>query len=308
MAAVTSEMIKELREMTGAGMLDCKKALTENDGNIDNAVDWLRKKGLSAAAKKSGRSATEGVVSIEVASDSKSATISEVNCETDFVSQNENFTGFASEATAHIHAGSYASVEEVTTSTINGTAFADHLSVTISKIGENIVIRRFEKISLDGNGSINGYIHGNGKIGVVVAAQCDSEKTADHVKAILKDIAMHAAAMNPNYLDDTQVPAEDLERETEVAKAQLAKEGKPEAMWDKIIPGKLVKYKKDNCLVEQPFVKDDKKTVKEALAAAAKEVGGTAALVKFVRFEVGEGLEKKSCDFASEVAAQLGKA
>ena len=119
---------------------------------------------------------------------------------------------------------------------------------------------------------------------------------------------MHAAAMNPNYLDDTQVPAEDLAREEEVAKAQLAKEGKPEAMWDKIIPGKLVKYKKDNCLVEQPFVKDDKKTVKEALSAAAKEVGGTAVLAKFIRFEVGEGLEKKACDFASEVAAQLGKA
>jgi elongation factor Ts len=308
MAVVTGELIKELREMTGAGILDCKKALTEADANIDAAVDWLRKKGLSAAAKKSGRTATEGVVTIEIASDGKSSTISEVNCETDFVSQNENFTGFATSATLHIHTGAYANVDEVIASTINGSAFADHLSTTISKIGENIVIRRFEKVALSGNGAVNGYIHGNGKIGVIVAAECDSQKTADHVKAILKDIAMHAAAMNPNYLDDTQVPAEDLERETEVAKAQLAKEGKPEAMWDKIIPGKIVKYKKDNCLVEQPFVKDDKKTVKEALAAAAKEVGGSAALVKFVRFEVGEGLEKKSCDFASEVAAQLAKA
>lgn len=308
MAVVTGELIKELREMTGAGILDCKKALTEADADIDAAVDWLRKKGLSAAAKKSGRTATEGVVTIEIAADGKSATASEVNCETDFVSQNENFTGFATGATLHIHSGSYTSVEEVVGSTINGAAFADHLSTTISKIGENIVIRRFEKVALSGNGAVNGYIHGNGKIGVVVAAECDSQKTADHVRALLKDIAMHAAAMNPNYLDDTQVPAEDLERETEVAKAQLAKEGKPEAMWDKIIPGKIVKYKKDNCLVEQPFVKDDKKTVKEALAAAAKEVGGTATLVKFIRFEVGEGLEKKSCDFASEVAAQLAKA
>ncbi len=307
MAAVTSELIKELRDRTAAGMLDCKKALTECDGNLDEAIDWLRKKGLSAAAKKSGRTATEGTITIEVSADNKKATISEVNCETDFVGQNENFIEFCASTTAHIHTSGIKSVDELMASTINGSAFSDHLSVTISKIGENIVVRRFAEVSVSENGCVSAYKHANGKIGVLVAAECDSAKTADAVAGVLKDIAMHAAAMNPNYLDETEVPQEDLDREAEVAKAQLEKEGKPQAMWDKIIPGKLVKFKKDNCLVDQPFVKDDKKTVKEALEAAAKAAGGTAKLTAFVRFEVGEGLEKKACDFASEVAAQLAK-
>ena len=307
MAAVTSELIKELRERTAAGMLDCKKALTECDGDMDAAIDWLRKKGLSAAAKKSGRTATEGTITIELSADNKKATISEVNCETDFVGQNENFIEFCATTTAHIHTSGIKNVDELLASTINGNAFSDHLSVTISKIGENIVVRRFAEVSVGENGSVSAYKHANGKIGVIVAAECDSAKTAEAVTGVLKDIAMHAAAMNPNYLDETEVPQEDLDREAEVAKAQLEKEGKPAAMWDKIIPGKLVKFKKDNCLVDQPFVKDDKKTVKEALEAAAKTVGGTAKLTSFARFEVGEGLEKKACDFASEVAAQLGK-
>ncbi len=307
MAAITSELIKELRERTAAGMLDCKKALTENDGDMDAAIDWLRKKGLSAAAKKSGRVATEGTITIELASDAKKATISEVNCETDFVGQNENFIEFCSSTTSHIHANGIKNVDDLLASSINGTTFSDHLSITIGKIGENIVVRRFAEVSVGENGVVSAYKHANGKIGVLVGAECDSAKTAEAITSTLKDIAMHAAAMNPNYMDETQIPAEDLERETEVAKAQLEKEGKPEAMWDKILPGKLARFKKDNCLVDQPFVKDDKKTVKEALEAAAKAVGGTATLTAYVRFEVGEGLEKKACDFASEVAAQLAK-
>ncbi len=307
MAAVTSELIKELRDRTAAGMLDCKKALTECDGNLDEAIDWLRKKGLSAAAKKSGRTATEGTITIEVASDTKKATISEVNCETDFVGQNENFIEFCASTTSHIHSNGIKNVDDLLASSVNGTSFADHLSITIGKIGENIVVRRFAEVAVGANGAVSAYKHANGKIGVLVGAECDSAKTAEGIAGVLKDIAMHAAAMNPNYMDDTQIPAEDLERETEVAKAQLEKEGKPEAMWDKILPGKLVRFKKDNCLVDQPFVKDDKKTVKEALEAAAKAAGGTAKLTAYVRFEVGEGLEKKACDFASEVAAQLAK-
>jgi elongation factor Ts len=307
MAAVTSELIKELRERTAAGMLDCKKALTECNGDLDAAIDWLRKKGLSAAAKKSGRSATEGTITIEVSADSKKATISEVNCETDFVGQNENFIEFCASTTAHIHTSDIKSVDELMTSTINGSAFSDHLSAIISKIGENIVVRRFAKVAVSENGAVSAYKHANGKIGVLVGAECDSAKTADAIAGVLKDIAMHAAAMNPSYLDETEIPQEDLDREIEVAKAQLEKEGKPQAMWDKIIPGKLVKFKKDNCLVDQQFVKDDKKTVKETLEAAAKAAGGTAKITAYVRFEVGEGLEKKACDFASEVAAQLAK-
>jgi len=259
MAAVTSELIKELRERTAAGMLDCKKALTECDGDLDAAIDWLRKKGLSAAAKKSGRSATEGTITIEVSADSKKATISEVNCETDFVGQNENFIEFCASTTAHIHTNGIKSVDELMASTINGSAFSDHLSVTISKIGENIVVRRFAEVAVSENGAVGAYKHANGKIGVLVGAECDSAKTADAIAGVLKDIAMHAAAMNPSYLDETEIPQEDLDKEVEVAKAQLEKEGKPQAMWDKIIPGKLVKFKKDNCLVDQQFVKDDKK-------------------------------------------------
>lgn len=307
MAAVTSEMIKDLRERSGAGMMDCKKALTEAQGDMEGAIDWLRKKGLSAAAKKSGRIAAEGVVSLHVAEDGKKATICEVNCETDFVSQNENFTGFSSEVTSHIHRHEIKDLDGLSASSVEGANFADYLSVTISKIGENIVVRRFATIEASANGVIVSYTHGNGKIGVLVAADTDGAKTSEHVKAILKDIAMHAAAMNPQYLDDSEISQADIDREIEVAKAQLEKEGKPAAMWEKIMPGKISKFKKDSCLVEQPFVKNDKLSVKEALSAAAKEVGGTATLVRFVRFQVGEGIEKQSCDFASEVAAAMGK-
>jgi len=307
MATVTSELIKELRERTGAGILDCKKALLETEANLDDAIDWLRKKGLSAAAKKSGRTATEGTITLEISADNKKATISEINCETDFVGQNENFIEFCTSTTSHIHSNGVKNVDDLLASTINESSFSDHLSITIGKIGENIVVRRFAEVSVGENGSVNVYRHANGKIGVLVAAECDNAKTAEAVQTMLKDIAMHAAAMNPNYLDDSEIPQEDLDREAEVAKAQLEKEGKPEAMWDKILPGKIVKFKKDNCLIDQPFVKDDKKTVREALEAAAKTVGGTAKLTAFVRFEVGEGLEKKACDFASEVAAQLAK-
>jgi elongation factor Ts len=307
MATVTSEMIKDLRERTGAGMMDCKKALTEVEGDVEGAIDWLRKKGLSAAAKKSGRVAAEGVVSSYIAQDGKKATICEVNCETDFVSQNENFTSFGANVTNHIHRHEISTLDALNGSSVEGANFADYISTTISKIGENIVVRRFATIEAGENGVIVSYTHGNGKIGVLVAADCDSSKTADHVKAILKDIAMHAAAMNPLYLDDSEISQADIDREIEVAKAQLEKEGKPAAMWDKIMPGKISKFKKDSCLVEQPFVKNDKLTVKEALSAAAKEVSGTANLVRFVRFQVGEGIEKAACDFASEVAAALGK-
>ena len=303
---VSVDDIKKLRELTGVGLTDAKKALVESDGDFDKALEEMRKKGLTKAEKKGDRETREGVIDAYVHS-GRIGVVVEVNCETDFVGQNENFIEFCATTTAHIHTSGIKNVDELLASTINGNAFSDHLSVTISKIGENIVVRRFAEVSVGENGSVSAYKHANGKIGVIVAAECDSAKTAEAVTGVLKDIAMHAAAMNPNYLDETEVPQEDLDREAEVAKAQLEKEGKPAAMWDKIIPGKLVKFKKDNCLVDQPFVKDDKKTVKEALEAAAKTVGGTAKLTSFARFEVGEGLEKKACDFASEVAAQLGK-
>lgn len=307
MATVTPDMIKELRERTGAGLMDCKKALAEVDGDIDAGIDWLRKKGLASAGKKAGRLASEGVVSIKISDDYKKATVAEVNCETDFVAQNDIFNAFANEVAEHVFTVNPADVEALGTTTIQGVAFADHLSVAISRIGENIVVRRFASIEAGTNGVVNGYTHGNGKIGVLVSAACDSEKTAEAIREILKDVAMHTAAMNPLYLDETQIPAEDLAREEEIAKEQLKKEGKPEAMWDKIIPGKLQKFKKETCLVHQPFVKDDSRSVAQVVTDKAKEVGGTAKLAEFIRFEMGEGLTKKACDFAAEVAAQLGQ-
>lgn len=307
MAAITSEMIKELRERAGAGMLDCKKALAETEGDMEAAIDWLRKKGLAAAAKKSGRAACEGVVTIKINESFNKATMTEVNCETDFVAKNENFTGFAEEVADHIFTVNPSDIDALNTTNINGVQFTEHVQTTIGRIGENIVVRRFTSIETSANGVVNGYIHGGGKIGVIVAAACDSQATADAIRDVLKDIAMHGAAMNPPYLDDTSIPQADIDRELDVAKAQLEKEGKPQAMWDKILPGKVVKFKKDNCLVDQPFVKDDKRTVAQVLTDAAKVAGGTAKLVDYVRFEMGEGLEKASCDFASEVAAQLAK-
>lgn len=304
--SVTPEKIKELREISGAGLMDCKKALTESNGDIDAGIEWLRKKGLASASKKAGRLASEGVVSVKIGDDFKKATVGEVNCETDFVAQNPGFVEFVNETVSHAFCVNPADVEGLLASSKGGATFADELSLQISKIGENIVVRRFASIETGANGVVNGYTHGNGKIGVIIAAACDSDATAAHVRDTLKDIAMHIAAMNPPYLNDTQIPTADIAKEEEIAREQLAKEGKG-AMADKIIPGKIAKFKKDNCLVDQPYVKDDSSTVAAFLSAKAKEVGGTATLTEFIRFEMGEGLEKKGCDFAAEVAAQLGQ-
>jgi len=305
--AVTAAMVKELRQMTNAGMMDCKKALTETNGDMDAAVEWLRKKGLSSAAKKAGRVASEGAISIEISEDSRKGTIAEINSETDFVAQNDNFKALVKKATRHIHCSTATTVEDLLETEIDGTRFEEFLKGEIAKIGENIVTRRFVTVNAGENGVVEGYIHGNGRVGVLVAAKCDSDKTCEAVRPTLKNIAMHIAAMNPAYLDEDAVPAEVIEKEKEIAIEQLKKEGKPENIWDKILPGKIKRFLKDNTLVNQPFVMDDKKTVGEVLNAAAKEAGGTAKIVEFIRFELGEGIEKKEEDFAAEVAAQMGK-
>lgn len=303
--AVTPAMIKELRESTGAGMLDCKKALAESNGDMEGALEWLRKKGLSKVSKVAGKVAAEGTVSIKISDDFKKATLTEVNCQTDFVAKNENFVAFANEMSSFIHMEGTTTTDELQNATFSGKSYEEKMGEAIQKMGEKVEVRRFDTISVGDNGVVNGYIHAGGNIGVVVAAQCDSAKTADAVKDMLKNIAMHAAAMSPAYMTEDEIPAEVLEKEKEIAIEELKKEGKPEAMFDKIIPGKLKRYAKDNALVEQPFVMDDKKTVAQALSAAAKEVGGTAELVAYRRFKVGEGIEKNEVSFADEVAAQL---
>ncbi len=303
--AVTAKMVKELREITGAGMMDCKKVLVQTGGDIEKAVEELRKKGLGKASKKSDRLASEGLVNVEVSDDFKKATISEINSETDFVAKNEKFIQMTKDITLHIQQNGVAEQEELMATTIDGTPFEEYIKTQIATIGENLVVRRFATLKAGENGVVNGYAHSNGKVGVIIAAKCDSEKTCEGARELLKNISMHAAAMAPRYLSEKDIPAEDLAKEEEIAKAQLQKEGKPEKIWDKIIPGKLAKYKNDNTLLGQKFVMDDKKSIAQVVKEKAKELGGEIELVDYIRFELGEGLEKKSEDFASEVAEQL---
>jgi elongation factor Ts len=306
MANITAKMVKDLREKTSAGMMDCKKALVEANGDEEKAIEILRKKGLANADKKGSRNAAEGVVNVEISDDYKTATISEINCETDFVAKNADFQKFVTETTEHIQKTEPVDVDALLNGEFKGAKFEEELKTIIAKIGENIVVRRFTTIKADANGVVNGYVHMGGKVGVVVAAACDKPETAEAIKDTLKDIAMHAAAMAPKYLNPESIPAEDIEKEVEIAKAQLEKEGKPAKVIEHIIPGKIERFKKDNCLTKQEYVKAEKKEdVETFLNNQAKKVGGEAKLVEYIRYEMGEGLTKNGCTLAEEVAASL---
>ncbi len=285
--AITAAQVKELRERTGAGMMDCKKALQEAGGDMDKAIEILRKKGIAKAAKKADRVASEGTVAVDVSPDNKCATIVEVNSETDFVAQNENFKNLVEKVKGHIATAGVESVEELYKTTIDNAVFEEYMKAEIAKIGENIVVRRFDRLCVEGAGVVNGYLHMGGKIGVIVAATCDKEEVCDSIKDLLKDIAMHIAAMNPKYLDEASIPQEVIEKEKEIAAAQLEKEGKPANIIEKIIPGKIKKFVEENTLLGQKFVKDDKKSVKQVLDETAKAAGGTAKIVGFIRYELG---------------------
>jgi elongation factor Ts len=306
MAEITAKMVKELRTKTGAGMMECKKALVEANGDEEKAIEVLRKKGLANADKKGSRNAAEGVVNIEISEDNKVATISEINCETDFVAKNSDFQEFVSSTTQHIQKIEPLDVDTLLNSEFKGAKFEEELKTVIAKIGENIVVRRFATIKADENGILNGYVHMGGKVGVIVGATCDKPETAEAVKDALKDIAMHAAAMAPKYLNPESIPAEDIEKEVEIAKAQLEKEGKPAQVIEKIIPGKIRRFETDNCLTKQEFVKaENKENVETYLNNIAKSVNGEAKLVEYIRYEMGEGLTKNGCTLAAEVAAAL---
>ena len=306
MAEITAKMVKELRTKTGAGMMECKKALVEANGDEEKAIEVLRKKGLANADKKGSRNAAEGVVNIEISEDNKVATISEINCETDFAAKNSDFQEFVSSTTQHIQKIEPLDVDTLLNSEFKGAKFEEELKTVIAKIGENIVVRRFATIKADENGILNGYVHMGGKVGVIVGATCDKPETAEAVKDALKDIAMHAAAMAPKYLNPESIPAEDIEKEVEIAKAQLEKEGKPAQVIEKIIPGKIRRFETDNCLTKQEFVKaENKENVETYLNNIAKSVNGEAKLVEYIRYEMGEGLTKNGCTLAAEVAAAL---
>lgn len=300
--AITAAMVKELREATGAGMMDCKKALTETDGNMEKAVDVLREKGLAKAAKKADRIAAEGLVAIEMNEDNTVASVVEVNSETDFVAKNEDFKEFVKLVSKMALNTEKTTVEELLTEEAEeGNDLQTVLNNKVAKIGEKLDFRRFAKVST--NGQVAGYIHGAGKIAVLV--EMETEGRDERILTLGKDVAMQVAAMNPKYVSREDVDAEYIAHETEVLTQQALNEGKPANIVEKMVKGRLEKELKEVCLLEQPFVKDPDFTVKKLVEAVAKEVGTEIKVVNVVRFEVGEGIEKKEENFAEEVAKQM---
>lgn len=291
---ITAKLVKELREMTGAGMMDCKKALTETEGNMEKAVDLLREKGIAKAVKKSGRIAAEGLIFEGVSEDLKKAVVVEFNAETDFVSKNDAFKDFGKTLVEVSLNNDIETVEELKASKLpNGKTIEESLVDLIAKIGENMNIRRMKKVVTDG--FVTTYNHLGGKLGVIV--EMSKEVTPERLEKA-KGIAMHAAAMNPGYLSEEEITPEILEHEKEIARKQLEMEGKPAQIIEKILIGKMRKFYEENCLVDQIYVRsEDKETV--------KKFAGDMKVLSFTRYKVGEGIEKKEEDFAAEVAAQI---
>ena len=302
MANITAQMVKELRESTGAGMMDCKKALQEAEGNMEKAVDLLREKGLSKAAKKAGRVADEGLVAIEMNDENTVASMVEVNSETDFVAKNEDFKVFVKDAACMALATDKEDIASLLGETHKeGITLQEVLNNRVAKIGEKLDFRRFAKVVT--NGQVAGYIHGGGKIGVLV--EMETEARDAKVLELGKDVAMQVAAMNPKYVSRDEVDAEYIAHETEVLTQQALNEGKPANIVEKMVKGRLEKELKEVCLLEQTFVKNPDITVKQLVADVAKAVGSDIKVVKVVRFEVGEGIQKREENFAEEVAKQL---
>lgn len=301
MATITAKMVGDLRAKTGAGMMDCKKALTESGGDMEQAIDLLRKKGLSAAAKKSGRVAAEGMIA--AAGNGRCGALVEVNSETDFVAKNEAFQKFATGVVEVVLEQQPADVEALKNLDFPGTGrnVADELTHQIATIGENMNIRRFARLE-SVSGVTASYIHGAGKIGVLVQLdtdQADNPKIAETAKML----AMHVAAASPQYLNRDEVPADVIEREKDIMRAKALESGKPENIVEKIIEGQINKFFGETCLLEQVYVVDTDQKVGKVVDALAREVGGKVTLSAYERFQLGEGIEKKEDDFAAEVAS-----
>jgi elongation factor Ts len=307
MAEITAALVKELRDRTGAGMMDCKKALAENGGDIEASIDWLRTKGLAAAAKKAGRVAAEGLVGVATAG-TKGALV-EVNSETDFVAKNEQFQGFVTAVTGVALAGSLYAVEDLLAADFPaGGSVQDALTHNVATIGENQNVRRAAGLSV-GSGVVTGYVHnaaapGMGKIGVLVALE--SSAGADVLEPLGKQLAMHVAAANPLALNGDDLDADLVARERSIAEEKAAQSGKPADIVAKMVEGSIAKFRKENALLSQLFVMDGKTPVAEVVAAAGKDVGASITLKGFIRFQLGEGIEKAESDFAAEVAAVAG--
>jgi len=304
MANFTAKDVMALREMTGAGMMDCKKAMVEVDGNVDKAVELLREKGLAAAAKKAGRIAAEGAVGSYLSDDKKVGAVVEVNCETDFVGKTDEFTDFVKDVAAHIVSENPADVDALLSQKFasdNSVTVEEAVTAKVAKIGEKISIRRFTRYDV-AEGTVGSYIHMGGKIGVLVNVKCAADQaSSSDFELFVKDICMHIAAVNPKYNVKEEVPMEELDKEKEILYAQAINEGKPEKIAQNIVNGRIKKHFKNICLQEQPFVKDGDKTVAQVI----KEQGDDVAVVEFVRYEMGEGLQKREENFAEEVMGQM---
>lgn len=352
--AISAADVKKLRELTGAGMMDCKKALEEKDGDIDAAVQLLREKGAAKAVKKSSKVAAEGLVTIEISEDNKKATIAEINSQTDFVAKNEGFIELTKKVTKHAFDNNLKSIEEISSTQIDGKDFNDYITEQIANIGENIVVRRLNTLEAGDNEYVAGYVHFTKTNGVILKAKFDSQETLEASKQLMQQVAMHISAMGPNvvryndfdeafvleqldqiklkitednenkamigkatkelpeYGSRSQISDEVIQQAEASIKEQLLAEGKPEAILDKIIPGKLGKFLEDNtevdrlfALYSQSFVLNDSKTVEEVLEDKAKELNGSIEIVEFTRYKVGEGIEVVKEDFAAEVASQM---
>ena len=305
--AFTAKDVADLRAKTGCGMMDCKKALTEADGDMDAAVDILRKQGLAKAAKKADRVAAEGIALAITNSDNTAGVVIEVNAETDFVAKNADFQAFVNTCALTVLNQSPADVDALLALKAEGSEMtvAELLQEKIQTIGENIKIRRFEKV----DGASVAYVHAGGKIGVLVNFDTDIDTTNPEFVAYGKDVAMQIAALNTPYLDEASVPAEVIEHEKSIMVDQMKNDpkmaNKPEQVLQKIVEGKIGKYYKENCLLDQEFVKDNSLTVGKYTEATAKKLGGSIAVKKFIRFEKGEGIEKRQDDFAAEVASMV---
>ena len=300
--AITAKDVMELRKQTDCGMMECKKALTEADGDQDKAIELLRERGLAAAAKKASRIAAEGVVKAYVDEAKKVGVVIEVNAETDFVAKNAEFQAFVDTCAKTVVEANPADVDALNACKAVGSemTISELTTEKIQTIGENIKIRRFARYE----GAVATYIHAGGSIGVMVKFDtdvADKEGFAEYGK----DVAMQVAAANPSYLTEAEVPAEVLEKEKEILKVQAINEGKPEAIAEKMVQGRIKKFYKENCLIDQEFIKDGGQTIKSYTDAKAKELGGKIEIVSFVRFEKGEGIEKRADDFASEVASMM---
>ncbi len=305
MTQITAAMVKELREATGAGMMDTKNALTEAQGNMEEATKILRKKGLAAAGKKAGRVTAEGVVQAHVSGNT--GALVEVNCETDFVGRNENFRNFAGEVSKVIVQSKATSVEQLLGEKWPGKneTVQQRVAEMIASIKENITIRRFVRYDAPANASLGTYIHGGGKIGVMVELLAQSGAKSSKLEDVARDIAMHVAAAEPRFLNRTDVTQKDLDTEREIARDAAAKSGKPENIVEKMVSGKMDKFYGEACLLEQPYIRDDKSTVTQYLDKQGKEAGCKYVVTRFTRYKLGEGIEKGPTDFAGEVAAYM---